>query len=103
MKVRLAAASIAIALVAGCATQPKPLQGAFDALSPHDAVVGDHTGRIKRWVDDKPVGAALLRPDRFVAGASLAQQAPEMVESVLASLSFTGVHADADVAGVRTA
>ena len=35
-----------------------------------------------------------------VAGA---QQAPEMVESVLASLSFTGARADADVAGVRTA
>jgi len=66
-------------------------------------VVGDHTGRIKMWFDDKPVGVVLLRPDRFVAGASLAQQAPEMVESVLASLSFTGARADADVAGVRTA
>jgi hypothetical protein len=49
------------------------------------------------------VGAVLLRPDRFVAGASLAQQAPEMVESVLTSLSFTGVNSDADVGGVRSA
>lgn len=53
-------------------------------------VVGDTTGRLKQWFDTRPVGAVLLRPDRFVAGASLAQQAPTMVRSVLAALRFTG-------------
>jgi 3-(3-hydroxy-phenyl)propionate hydroxylase len=53
-------------------------------------VVGDTTGRLKQWFDTRPVGAVLLRPDRFVAGASLAQQAPQMVRSVLAAMSFTG-------------
>jgi len=57
-------------------------------------VVGDATGRLKQWFDTRPVGAVLLRPDRFVAGACLAQQTPQMVRSVLASMSSTGRPAD---------
>jgi 3-(3-hydroxy-phenyl)propionate hydroxylase len=66
-------------------------------------VVGDHTGRIKTWFDTRPVGAVLLRPDRFIAGACLAQQAPQMVDSVLASMSFTGAAADVPRDAARTA
>ena len=59
---RLAATSLALALLAGCASQPKPLQGAFDPLNAHDAVVGDHTGANVRW------GGRIIRteprPDR---------------------------------------
>ncbi|MGD9956658.1 MAG: bifunctional 3-(3-hydroxy-phenyl)propionate/3-hydroxycinnamic acid hydroxylase [Candidatus Nanopelagicales bacterium] len=58
--------------------------------SPGVLVVGDTTGRLKQWFDTRPVGAVLLRPDRFVAGASLAQQTPQMVRSVLTALRFTG-------------
>lgn len=46
---RVAASCVALAVLAGCATQPKPLQGAFDALSPRDAATGDHTGASVRW------------------------------------------------------
>ncbi len=46
---RLAATSLALALLAGCATQPKPLQGSFESLSAHDAVVGDHACATVRW------------------------------------------------------
>lgn len=57
------AAGIAtVLLLAGCATQPKPLQGAFQALTPHDAVAGDHAGAMVRW------GGRIIRteplPDR---------------------------------------
>lgn len=51
-------------------------------------VVGDHTGRLKKWFDTRPVGTVLLRPDRFVAGACLAQQTPQMVDAVLQALTF---------------
>lgn len=57
-------------------------------------VVGDLTGRLKKWFDTKPVGAVLLRPDRFVAGACLAQQTPQMVDAALRALSSTGAAAD---------
>jgi len=58
-------------------------------------VVGDHTGRLKRWFDTRPVGAVILRPDRFIAGACLAQQTPQTLDAILASMSFTGVPAPA--------
>lgn len=53
-------------------------------------VVGDTTGRLKQWFDTRPVGAVLLRPDRFVAGACLAQQVPQLVDAALAALCWTG-------------
>lgn len=55
---------------------------------PNVTVVGDHTGTLKKWFDPRPVGAVLLRPDRFIAGVSLAQQTPQMVDAVLTSMSF---------------
>ena len=42
-------AGLVALLLAGCATQPKPLQGSFQALTAHQAVVGDHTGAMVRW------------------------------------------------------
>ena len=53
-------------------------------------VVGDTTGRLKQWFDTRPVGAVLLRPDHFVAGACLAQQVPQLVDAALAALCWTG-------------
>jgi 3-(3-hydroxy-phenyl)propionate hydroxylase len=60
-------------------------------------VVGDSTGRLKQWFDTRTVGAVLLRPDRFVAGACLAQQTPQMVRSVRSAMSATGRPADIPV------
>ena len=49
MKPRLVGIA-AISLVLGaCATQPKPLQGQFTGLTPHDAVIGSHIGTQVRW------------------------------------------------------
>ncbi|WP_459548585.1 bifunctional 3-(3-hydroxy-phenyl)propionate/3-hydroxycinnamic acid hydroxylase MhpA [Nocardia sp. X0981] len=53
-------------------------------------VVGDHTGRLKRWFDDRPTPMVFLRPDRFVAGACLAQHGPATLDAVLQAMSFTG-------------
>ena len=62
MKPRLVGIA-AISLVLGaCATQPKPLQGEFTGLTPHDAVIGSHIGAQVRW------GGRIIRteprPDR---------------------------------------
>ena len=62
MKPRLVGIA-AISLVLGaCATQPKPLQGEFTGLTPHDAVIGSHIGTQVRW------GGRIIRteprPDR---------------------------------------
>ena len=62
MNMRLILSCIAIATLAACATQPKPLQGQFEALSAHEAADGDHTGAMVRW------GGRIIRteprPDR---------------------------------------
>ncbi|MEO5629062.1 MAG: Slp family lipoprotein, partial [Thermomonas sp.] len=62
MNLRPITLCIATALLAACATQPTPLQGQFQALTPHEAVIGDHTGSMVRW------GGRIIRteprPDR---------------------------------------
>jgi outer membrane lipoprotein len=62
MNIRIPTAGLALCLLAACATQPKPLQGEFQALTPHDAAVGDHSGAVVRW------GGRIIRteprPDR---------------------------------------
>ncbi len=52
-------------------------------------VLGDHTGQIKKWFDDRPTPLVFLRPDRFVAGACLFQHAPATLNAILQSLAFT--------------
>ncbi|MGJ9404470.1 bifunctional 3-(3-hydroxy-phenyl)propionate/3-hydroxycinnamic acid hydroxylase [Arthrobacter sp. KK5.5] len=53
-------------------------------------VLGDHTGRMKKWFDDRPTPLVFLRPDRFVAGACLTQNAPATLDAILRSMAFTG-------------
>lgn len=53
-------------------------------------LVGDHTGALKRWFDDRPTPLVFLRPDRFVAGACLTQDAPATLDAILQAMSFTG-------------
>jgi 3-(3-hydroxy-phenyl)propionate hydroxylase len=50
-------------------------------------VIADSTGRLKSWFDTHPVGFVIVRPDRYVAAAALAQHAP----SVTAALA-TAIH-----------
>lgn len=49
MSLRLATLAIALAALAGCASQPKPLQGAFSAMTPREAAASDATGQPVRW------------------------------------------------------
>ncbi|MCQ9165439.1 MULTISPECIES: bifunctional 3-(3-hydroxy-phenyl)propionate/3-hydroxycinnamic acid hydroxylase [unclassified Arthrobacter] len=58
-------------------------------------VVGDTTGALKAWFDDRPTPVLFLRPDRFVAAASLAQDAPRALHAILHALSFTEGATDA--------
>ncbi|MGG7100148.1 bifunctional 3-(3-hydroxy-phenyl)propionate/3-hydroxycinnamic acid hydroxylase [Rhodococcus sp. 24CO] len=66
-------------------------------MDPDVMVLGDHTGRLKKWFDDRPTPLVFLRPDRFVAGACLTQHAPATLDAILAAMKFTpaGVVADA--------
>ncbi|MGY5319482.1 bifunctional 3-(3-hydroxy-phenyl)propionate/3-hydroxycinnamic acid hydroxylase MhpA [Neomicrococcus lactis] len=69
-------------------------------------VLGDHTGRMKKWFDDRPTPMIFLRPDRFVAGACLNQHGPATLEAILSALKFkqgTGAPSDFVPAGVRGA
>ncbi|MFI2228302.1 bifunctional 3-(3-hydroxy-phenyl)propionate/3-hydroxycinnamic acid hydroxylase [Nocardia testacea] len=45
---------------------------------PDVVVVGDSTGALKKWFDAQLDSVLFLRPDRCIAGASIAQHAPEL-------------------------
>jgi outer membrane lipoprotein len=49
MNVRLASLSLLAAMLAACATAPRPLQGAYAAITPRDATDRDSTGAMVRW------------------------------------------------------
>lgn len=51
-------------------------------------VVGDIEGRLKKWFDDRPTPVLFIRPDRFVAAACLAQDAPRTLRAILTAMSF---------------
>ncbi|MFI8089499.1 bifunctional 3-(3-hydroxy-phenyl)propionate/3-hydroxycinnamic acid hydroxylase [Streptomyces sp. NPDC086080] len=53
-------------------------------------VVGDSTGALKDWFDVRACGLVVLRPDRFVAAASLTQQASRALGAVVAAGSLAG-------------
>ena len=56
-------------------------------------VVGDRTGALKDWFDVHACGLIVVRPDRFVAAASLSQQASQVLAAVRSagSLAREGV------------
>lgn len=51
-------------------------------------VVGDTTGALKDWFDVRACGFVVLRPDRFVAAASLTQQASAAFNATLQAASY---------------
>ncbi|MTD56572.1 bifunctional 3-(3-hydroxy-phenyl)propionate/3-hydroxycinnamic acid hydroxylase MhpA [Amycolatopsis pithecellobii] len=51
-------------------------------------VLGDHTGRLKTWFDDRAAGVLFLRPDRFIAAACLAQETSKTFAAVLRAMSY---------------
>ena len=79
----------------------KALGARFVALRPvtqlhwtgHDdpdvVVVGDRAGAVKSWFDTHSESVLFVRPDRCIAGACIAQRAPELSSSLLAALTLT--------------
>jgi len=56
---------------------------------PDVVVVGDRTGALKAWFDTHTDSVLFLRPDRCVAGACIAQHAPELSASLFKVLCLT--------------
>jgi 3-(3-hydroxy-phenyl)propionate hydroxylase len=81
--------------------QWKALGAKFVALRPstqlhwtgHDdpdvVIVGDRTGGLKGWFDAHKESVLFLRPDRCIAGACIAQLAPELSSALLGALALT--------------
>ena len=56
---------------------------------PDVIVVGDRTGQLKVWFDAHQESVLFLRPDRCIAGACIAQLAPELSTSLFEVLTLT--------------
>jgi 3-(3-hydroxy-phenyl)propionate hydroxylase len=52
-------------------------------------IVGDRTGGLKAWFDIHQESVLFLRPDRCIAGACIAQLAPDLSASLLDTLKLT--------------
>ncbi|MGW0173703.1 bifunctional 3-(3-hydroxy-phenyl)propionate/3-hydroxycinnamic acid hydroxylase [Rhodococcus sp. NPDC003322] len=55
---------------------------------PDVIVVGDRSGSLKRWFDAQSDSVLFLRPDRCVAGACIAQRAPELSQALFDALTL---------------
>lgn len=79
----------------------KALGARFIALRPltqlhwtgHDdpdvVVVGDRDGAVKSWFDTHQESVLFLRPDRCIAGACIAQRAPDLSAALIDALTLT--------------
>jgi 3-(3-hydroxy-phenyl)propionate hydroxylase len=62
-------------------------------------IVGDRTGALKSWFDTFTDSVLFVRPDRCIAGACIAQRAPELSASLFKVLCLNrrgGSHTDGD-------
>jgi 3-(3-hydroxy-phenyl)propionate hydroxylase len=70
---------------------------------PEAVVLGDHTGALKRWFDARPTPLLVLRPDRFIAAATLTQHADEAVAGVARAVRLLPAKPSAAPTGGRAA
>ncbi|MGA9675030.1 MAG: FAD-dependent monooxygenase, partial [Mycobacterium sp.] len=63
--------------------------GAETPEDPDVIVVGDRTGGLKTWFDAHKESVLFLRPDRCIAGACIAQLAPDLSASLIDTLTLT--------------
>ncbi|BBX15565.1 3-(3-hydroxyphenyl)propionate hydroxylase [Mycolicibacterium duvalii] len=64
---------------------------------PDIVVIGDRDGALKKWFDVYTDSVLFLRPDRCIAGACIAQRAPEVSQALFGVLHLTeegGTHSD---------
>jgi 3-(3-hydroxy-phenyl)propionate hydroxylase len=87
--------------------EPRAAGGPVEDSAPNSAdevtVIADRTGRLKAWFDANPVGFTVLRPDRYVAAAALAQQAPAVTTALAAALHLSPAASPAADPGPETA
>jgi len=62
---------------------------------PDVIVVGDRNGTLKAWFDTREESVLFVRPDRCIAGASIAQLAPELSANLINALSLNPGGTDA--------
>jgi len=60
-----------------------------DGPDPDVAVVGDRTGALKKFFDTQTDSVLFLRPDRCIAGACIAQRAPDLSADLARALKLT--------------
>ncbi|SPM34551.1 2-polyprenyl-6-methoxyphenol hydroxylase and related FAD-dependent oxidoreductases [Mycobacterium rhizamassiliense] len=63
---------------------------------PDVIVVGDRTGGLKGWFDGHKESVVFLRPDRCIAGACIAQLAPDLSASLIDALTLIPGGGDVD-------
>lgn len=56
---------------------------------PDVVIVGDRSGGLKDWFDVHAESVVFLRPDRCIAGACIAQRAPELSAALIDTLTLT--------------
>jgi 3-(3-hydroxy-phenyl)propionate hydroxylase len=65
------------------------------AAAPGVRVVGDESGVLKSWFDQRPFSAIVVRPDHVVAAECLAQELGAVLDKVFAVASVTFQHQNA--------
>lgn len=66
---------------------------------PDVTIVADRGGALKKWFDGQQDSVLFLRPDRCIAGASIAQLAPELSADLLRTLRISVPGGGRDAAG----
>ena len=61
-----------------------------ESADPAVVIVGDRTGALKSWFDAHAESVVVIRPDRCIAGADIAQRAPELSDALFRVLNVTG-------------
>ncbi|MBV9321654.1 MAG: 3-(3-hydroxyphenyl)propionate hydroxylase, partial [Mycobacterium sp.] len=61
---------------------------------PDVVIVGDRTGALKAWFDAHRESVLFLRPDRCIAGACIAQLAPELSTALFDALNLIAGRGD---------
>jgi 3-(3-hydroxy-phenyl)propionate hydroxylase len=61
---------------------------------PDVVVVGDRTGALKKFFDTQADSVLFLRPDRCIAGACIAQRAPELSADLFDALTLTSTEGE---------
>lgn len=59
-----------------------------DVVDPEVTIVGDRTGAFKQFFDARAESVLFLRPDRCIAGASIAQLAPDLGAQLIRALDL---------------